>query len=62
MKASQEYQLKVNEMKLSKSPKYSIGDYALISYPGAVSDKLMSQWKVPFIITDIKSQTLSRFS
>ena len=38
VKASQEYQLSVNEKKFSKSPveltRYSIGDYVLISYPG----------------------------
>ena len=29
----------------------------LISYPGDTPDKLMSLWKGPFIITDIKNQT-----
>jgi hypothetical protein len=53
VKASQEYQLNINEKKISKSlaepTRYSIGDYVLVAYPGETSDKLMFLWKGPFI-------------
>ena len=36
---------------------YSIGDYVLFLYPWSTPDKLISQWKGPYIVTDIKNQT-----
>jgi hypothetical protein len=59
--ASQVYQREVNKKKLEKTPenpsKFSVGDYVLISYPAQPPNKLVSPWRGPYIISEIKNQT-----